>query len=856
MRRKTTDSGAYFVDGFFDKGPQTLKELKDQIKEGNTAWISRLAYFSYHIKGSPGYWRYKRSEVYAWVNHHIEAGNGPPTLFLTLSCAEHYWPDIKRLLQERLNFQQGDDVDISDFSYSALINDYSLVIQEYFQHRVEVWLSTVGKKILGIKHYWLRYEFAPGRGQIHAHMLAITSSRDIQRHYYHNKGNPEVQAALLADWAKTTFAMTASLSKRSAKASADHPSSISFRSISNLQEDTDNCLLHFQHHKCGLKCMRKQKKPSWSTAPTPRHKMCKAGAGIERTPGKCDTPGFVLQQESSLVDDVRGFKRIQLPRNHRRITQSSMLMCQSWRANCDIQILLYDSDPDNPDPADVARATDYIVAYACKGVETLQEEKRQMISLIMNSSDTFGDKTDVQRVAKQLLNQTIGEKMISKQEAMVLAGQLKLIDCSETLSTISISGYYKLEENKPSGTFLKTYSTRNIDFSKLSLHQYFHTIKNETTKPFHDNCKFIPHYVGAHSIPVYPPTQGYAKSIILVHTPWRKKFEDSVDFVQDFEELVEANHLPQFVLIPFLRMKARYDKKMLSCEPINNNDELLQPVFTDNLPEDLQEIVKFANSLPDNSKMELNDNFDYGIDYDWSVQHFINCSIDLASTFLEDAIKHDKIKQCQELRVPVKTNGEKYTIDGLTEPQKDIMALILHILQAWILAPTSETARRVFQPLHLTVCGQGGSGKSVLIKTILTTIRIMFQRNDSCHVCAPTGSAAHSAGGKTLHSLFGISTKQLTDDMSEGLRTRLKKRFVNITTLFIDERSLVSSELLATTEFYARETFHRGIDKNHQWGNLPIFLLVGDDFQLPPIQSGAFDVLTPIHQKRATIGKT
>jgi hypothetical protein len=45
-------------------------------------------------------------------------------------------------------------------------------------------------------------------------------------------------------------------------------------------------------------------------------------------------------------------------------------MLQSWRANCDIQIFLYQSDPNNPNLDEIAAVTDYIVSYTCKGNET------------------------------------------------------------------------------------------------------------------------------------------------------------------------------------------------------------------------------------------------------------------------------------------------------------------------------------------------------------------------------------------------------------------------------------------------------------------------------------------------------
>ena len=34
--------------------------------------------------------------------YHIEQKHGPPTLFITLSCAELWWPDLQRLLADRL----------------------------------------------------------------------------------------------------------------------------------------------------------------------------------------------------------------------------------------------------------------------------------------------------------------------------------------------------------------------------------------------------------------------------------------------------------------------------------------------------------------------------------------------------------------------------------------------------------------------------------------------------------------------------------------------------------------------------------------------------------------------------------
>src|SRR5688572_9880417 len=97
-KKKNQMSGGFFVDGFFKDGPKDLAELQSEIADGNAEWLERLCYYSQRVTGSAGYWRAKRAEVYNWINHHIEADHGPPNFFITLSCVEYMWPDIKRLI--------------------------------------------------------------------------------------------------------------------------------------------------------------------------------------------------------------------------------------------------------------------------------------------------------------------------------------------------------------------------------------------------------------------------------------------------------------------------------------------------------------------------------------------------------------------------------------------------------------------------------------------------------------------------------------------------------------------------------------------------------------------------------------
>ncbi len=134
------------------------------------------------------------------------------------------------------------------------MNDLSIVVQEYFQIRVETFLKIVGKKIFGIDHYWIRYEFAPSRGQIHAHLLAICSQCKLLTEYFALKEDKTAQAKYVAEWAKGTFGLTAEINKEE-KEWPIHPCSVRFQDTLNKENDINTLLSCLQMHKCNAYCI-------------------------------------------------------------------------------------------------------------------------------------------------------------------------------------------------------------------------------------------------------------------------------------------------------------------------------------------------------------------------------------------------------------------------------------------------------------------------------------------------------------------------------------------------------------------------------------------------------------------------
>jgi energy-coupling factor transporter ATP-binding protein EcfA2 len=140
----------------------------------------------------------------------------------------------------------------------------------------------------------------------------------------------------------------------------------------------------------------------------------------------------------------------------------------------------------------------------------------------------------------------------------------------------------------------------------------------------------------------------------------------------------------------------------------------------------------------------------------------------------------------------------------------------------------------------MTLCGLAGSGKSTLINALVTVIRKITEMNNSVYVCAPTGSAAFNAGGETCHRLFKIQPRIYDLELSPQSLKTLVCKLENTIVLIVDERSMVSALLLGTMEAYCRQAAFKGTKRHLSWGGLPLVILVGDDYQLPPIDEGAF----------------
>ncbi|QLG70525.1 hypothetical protein HG535_0A04650 [Zygotorulaspora mrakii] len=129
--------------------------------------------------------------------------------------------------------------------------------------------------------------------------------------------------------------------------------------------------------------------------------------------------------------------------------------------------------------------------------------------------------------------------------------------------------------------------------------------------------------------------------------------------------------------------------------------------------------------------------------------------------------------------------------------------------------------------------GSAGTGKSVLLKSLIERLRGLYGR-DAVAITASTGLAGTTIGGITLHKWSGVGLGLKTVDQ---LATAIQKQhqimsvWRNTKVLIIDEISMIDGALLDKLETLARK-----LRKNEKpFGGIQL-ILTGDFFQLPPVK--------------------
>jgi hypothetical protein len=915
-RRRNMQQGQWFVNNILHEDISNIDTLKEKLMENDTKFIQKLQYFAQCVPGSDAYWRNKKAELVSWIGHHVEEGNGAPSLFLTLSCAEYHWKDIEILLNKRKHIAGELPIKLDNITDKVkAVNDYSLIIQEYFQTRVKDFLENYARDVFGINHYYARFEFAKSRGQIHVHLLAMLGQKskikELNQLVYEERQDPVKQAKVADEYLIEAYGLTAihpgswsdgtlrtrliSKPEGTCEKPDTHPSGQKLCDVTNYMADM--CLLcnNCQMHGCSGYCLYHQKKKKNKMEPglngsttmplsgikkrqcsagnnvksEGAKRFCRFGAGKEVTIGKGDTPGFDLQDSPTISVEGHGFTKhlvYRSPRNTNRMVQTSMYLAQVWRGNVDVKPLLYQTDPSHPDPEDIVTCSDYLVGYQMKGAQTLAIERKNMKDLVMNMEDIDGDKKGVYSAARKLLNRASVDRTISKQEAMCLLGQLPLTICSERIEPVSLSPLRRMvntcesedSEEKKTKTWIDRYAKREGN-QDMSFHSFVchgleekRATKSKTT---------IPHYTGSIQYCSFPLQENYCQQVLLAYKPWshscRPTNRNGKSYKAQFLDFIKTAQCSQSILLSYERAKRRKqqeDKGVFKHEPTSNvdfNQEL--DIEIDGLDKDEADALNMM-CLHGSNVPDDTWNLDRGYDYDWSQPTFERKAHlwKTAATHLCDALEGVK-NITQKTDIPMRAvDGEVIHYDIDNATESQGKVLYRVFAKVKEWVEWDESDKSTeFKPLRLTVRGAAGTGKSFIINTMVSYLRRMFDDSDVVHVIAPTGMAAFNVLGETLHRFAGIDWKNLEKGVSGPTKERLRKKLQNTIAILLDERSMVSQKMLGLVERSVAQTAHECGHSDEDWGGIPVVVLFGDDYQLPAISADGATKIPQIYRNSA-----
>ena len=155
----------------------------------------------------------RRRELCAFVEFMVNEKRGLPSFFMNGSCAEFYFPPLRRLLEQYILQTMGQEANLAEDSNARFkaVQENTHVVVKYFDLRTHWYHEKVLKPVFGVCDYWYRYEFAKSRGQIHWHQLSWREDR--QPHQLLDEARQDgckddEYAARLSQWANENFAMT------------------------------------------------------------------------------------------------------------------------------------------------------------------------------------------------------------------------------------------------------------------------------------------------------------------------------------------------------------------------------------------------------------------------------------------------------------------------------------------------------------------------------------------------------------------------------------------------------------------------------------------------------------------------
>ena len=464
-------------------------------------------------------------------------------------------------------------------------------------------------------------------------------------------------------------------------------------------------------------------------------------------------------------------------------------------------------------------------------------------------------------ITQKALHGMSAQRTVSIQEAVHMVDNQDLVICSEKFTYLSLRQGAVLtskEDGKKRKDIVTMYRNRSKDLANLSMDEYFYKhFCKEVLKENGDQTDSTKHRillpVGQNCKPRYPVTYNYAKGVLIQYKPWSidkpltNLLKSGTKTIRTFKRMMDKKQFPTCVRNQYiLAMKYSRQAKL----ELLNSKSVQQPYDLSNMDEEEREAYiahqhvthfsdnKYHNKVVDGMTVDI------GANFDWSESLYKEKrEVTVDGTLWVDKIRaehdsavKDQAQAVDNLVIPTQRNGDEYDAEEMSEEQK---VIVYNAVDTVIKFLNNDTT---YKPMRATIMGSAGTGKSFIINTIISMVRSLTGSNDTVQIAAPSGAAAFNVQGSTIHNLLGVRVTNPEKGVTENTKSRLLEQLERLLVLIIDERSMISSKVLAAAERNTRECIYRGQNSSKIWGGLPVVLLFGDDYQLMPVdKNGAIN---------------
>ena len=761
------------------------------------------------LRGSPPYFEKAKKDIFAMIRQ-----LGPATLFCSFSSAETQWTHLLRILGKLVDNREYSDNELENLNWEEkcrLIQSDPVTCARHFDYQFNQFLrhflmssaAPLGK----IADWFYRVEYQQ-RGSPHIHMLIwlesapvygcdddedVTSFIDEIITCRKPDNDPELQ--FLVNRQIHRHCQTCrKKSKAECRFNFPQPPMKSTSILYPLDDMSDTDI---QKHKDNWRNITKNLNDMKEGEDMTFDQLL---VSLNITEQK-----YILAIRSSLNSPTIFLKR---EPNELRVNNYNSACLSAWRANMDIQFVL-----------DVYACAMYIVSYISKA-------QKGMSQLLQRACDEAREgNSSIKQQVRDIGNKFLNSVEISAQEAVYIVLQLPMRKSSrEVIFIPTAPSEERVQLLKPmneieeldddseevhASGLLNRYMQRSPSLENISLADWaayydscqkpftkksratdiddlpLETLDNDennddelvecvkevtnTGKQVKPKKRLKPRIIRSVWFNVESHPEKHYRELIMLFTSWRNEETDLIGNSSSYQE-------------QYLLLKEEIDKQMrqyaICSEDLN---EIEQNLLSTNCSEE-----QFDSIAPNTQHIELEDEAEGMEDLHPDFNESYDMSVDLG-------IPSTSLNNEPLVLNELPDDDYRQMVQTLNKEQKEFFYHILHQIK------TSET------PFYCFLSGGAGVGKSHLTKALYQAALKYYntRAGDDFNqikviLLAPTGKAAYTIKGNTVHSALAVPANQSLRNYkrldSSRLNT-LRSQFGGIKLILVDEISMVGNSM-------------------------------------------------------------